>query len=225
MPAPCTQAHREERPLHGHVTCTGKAVGRSPMLLREVLSIYREIQKDRRQNDWCVIVLWDITMHLWFQHKNRSWIKEKWMVGMTTAPSQNLKSYQVQLWMLGQMGTLALPSLSLSLSLSVSLSLFLSLITHTHTHARLRSDIHMVNIHHRCTSHKGERKMLFSKNKHTGSPTTHLTRLQDHLVSDTKNDPLPGGNLHLKVAFLLYSSISPPPGWNKLCCLWPKKNG
>lgn len=153
-------------------------------------------------------------MQLPFQHENGSWIKEKWLVGMTTVPSQYLKSYQVQLWVLGQRGTLSF-SLSVSRSLSFSLS-------HTYAHC-FSSDIHTVSIPDRCTSPRGERKMFPSKNKHTRRPTMHLTRLQYHLVSDTKNDPLPKTNLCVKVVFLLYSSICPPTGWSRLCCLWPKK--
>lgn len=139
--------------------------------------------------------------------------KKKAVVGMTTVPSQNLKSYQVQLWVLGQRS-------SLSFSLSVSLS---SSLSHTRWAHCLSSDIHTVSIPDRCTSHKGEGKMFLSKNKHTCRPAMHLTRLQYHLVSDTKNDPLPGTNLSVKVVFLLYSSISPPPGWSRLWCLRPQK--
>lgn len=109
--------------------------------------------------------------------------------------------------------------LSLSLSLSWSLSFSLS---HTCAHC-FSSDIPTVSIPDRCTSQRGERKMFPSKNKHTRRPTMHLTRLQYHLVSDTKNDPLPRTNLCVKVVFLLYSSICPPTGWSRLFCLWPKK--
>lgn len=37
-------------------------------------------------------VVWDITMQLPSRHKNVSCTKGKWLVGMTTAPSQSLKS-------------------------------------------------------------------------------------------------------------------------------------
>ena len=131
--------------------------------------------------------------------------KKKRMVGMTTVSSQNLKSYQDQLWVLGQRGTSSLLSLGLSLFLSLSLAQ-----KHMCAHC-LSFDIHMVSIPDRCTSHKGEQKMFLSKNKHTCRATMHLTRLQHHLVSDTKNDPLPENNLCVKVVFLLVSSISPPP--------------
>lgn len=106
MPVPHTHVQINDRPAHEmrHFYQPVVAHTKVPRLCKKEPAFgigYIRMRKKGTQGrnaawrlmigKFCCVV-WDITMQLPSRHKNVSCTKGKWLVGMTTAPSQSLKS-------------------------------------------------------------------------------------------------------------------------------------